>query len=90
MAEKVRPDLDGLHFRVGSAEDLADRLGEALTEPDLWDRLRASMQKPLGHREAAQQHLDLYRSIVPATARPHEAAPTSARQRNATGKRAVA
>jgi glycosyltransferase involved in cell wall biosynthesis len=90
MAEKVRPDLDGLHFRVGSAEDLADRLGEALTQPDLWERLRATMQKPVSHHEAAQQHLDLYRSLASAKAKPRVAAPTRTRQRTATGKRAVA
>ena len=47
MAEKVRNGVDGLHFRAGSREDLADRLTEALTDKDLWQRLRDKAPKPL-------------------------------------------
>ena len=41
MAEKVRDRLDGLHFRAGSPDSLADCLERALREPGLWDRLGA-------------------------------------------------
>ena len=43
MAEKVRNRVDGLHFRVASAESLVDRLTEVLQNPDLW---RASQPHP--------------------------------------------
>ena len=43
MAEKVRDGVDGLHFRAGSAEDLAAAIERAVAEPGLWDRLRAAL-----------------------------------------------
>lgn len=69
MAEKVRPNVDGLHFRVGSVEDLVDRMVEALKSPDLWDRLRARIRTPLSREDAARQHVALYRSL-PARGQP--------------------
>ncbi|MFG1410848.1 glycosyltransferase family 4 protein [Xanthobacter sp. VTT E-85241] len=63
MAEKIRDGVDGLHFRVGSAEDLADRLIEALTEPDLWGRLRANIEAPDSHLGFARTQLELYRRL---------------------------
>lgn len=77
MAEKVRNRIDGLHFRVASAESLVDRLVEALQHPELWDRLRSRIRKPLMADEAAVQHRQLYlalfgqaASAAPAAARP--------------------
>ncbi|MXN64359.1 glycosyltransferase [Stappia sp. GBMRC 2046] len=67
MAEKIRDGVDGMHFRVGSAEDLADRMTEALTEPDLWERLRAGIRRPSTHVECAEAHLELYRGLVEGT-----------------------
>jgi glycosyltransferase involved in cell wall biosynthesis len=64
MKEKVTDGVNGLHFRVGSAEDLADRLTQVLEDPGAWDRLRAGAPKPLSHDEAAQQHLALYRRLT--------------------------
>ena len=61
MAEKVRDDVDGLHFRVGSPEDLADRLSRALLEPDLWTRLAEAAPAPPDLAAFARQHLELYR-----------------------------
>jgi glycosyltransferase involved in cell wall biosynthesis len=91
MAEKVAHGISGLHFRVGSAEDLADRLGEALTTPELWDRLRAGAPTPISHRIAAEQHLALYRSLraeagAPAQPEPASAAPRRGRR---TSRRAA-
>jgi glycosyltransferase involved in cell wall biosynthesis len=63
MAEKVADGVNGLHFRVGSPEDLADRLTEALRDRTLWDRLRHGIGRPLTFEECAQQHLDLYRRL---------------------------
>jgi glycosyltransferase involved in cell wall biosynthesis len=64
MAEKITDGVDGLHFRVGSSEDLVDRMVEALTDPALWDRLRASIRRPISFEECARQHLDLYRDLA--------------------------
>ncbi len=64
MAEKVRNRVDGLHFRVGSAESLVDRLIEALKHPELWERLRSRARKPLLADGAALQHRDLYHTLM--------------------------
>ena len=68
MAEKVRDGIDGLHFRVGSAEDLADRMVEALTRPDLWRQLRSGIRRPPTHVDCAREHGALYRSLIDGTA----------------------
>lgn len=64
MAEKITDGRDGMHFRVGSAEDLADKMIDALTEPDLWERLRQGIRHPITHIECAEAHLRLYRTLV--------------------------
>jgi glycosyltransferase involved in cell wall biosynthesis len=64
MAEKITDGVDGLHFRVGSSEDLVDRMTEALTNPGLWERLRSGIKRPITYEECARQHLDLYRAIA--------------------------
>ncbi|WP_445501383.1 glycosyltransferase family 4 protein [Microvirga sp. G4-2] len=64
MAEKITDGVDGLHFRVGSSEDLVDRMTEALTNPGLWERLRAGIKRPITYEECARQHLDLYQAIA--------------------------
>jgi glycosyltransferase involved in cell wall biosynthesis len=80
MKEKIADDVNGLHFRVGSAEDLADKLTSVLEDPEAWERLRAGAPKPIGHEEAARQHLALYRSIASAQ---RTELPASARRRHA-------
>lgn len=64
MAEKVRNGVDGLHFRAGSVEDLVDRFTEVLKNPDIWDRLRAKIRRPLGYQDCARQHVDLYDRLL--------------------------
>jgi glycosyltransferase involved in cell wall biosynthesis len=44
MAEKVAHNVDGLHFRAGSASSLADAMERALSTPGLWNRLRTGIQ----------------------------------------------
>lgn len=70
MAEKVTDGVDGMHFRARSAEDLADRLIQALTERDLWERLRGGIRRPMNHVECAEAHLDLYRQSLARRSRP--------------------
>lgn len=64
MAEKITDGVDGMHFRVGSAEDLMDRFVEALSDTALWDKLRAGIRKPMDYLGCAREHLDLYRTLV--------------------------
>jgi glycosyltransferase involved in cell wall biosynthesis len=64
MAEKIRNNVDGLHFRAASAESLVDRLVEALRSPDLWDRLHARVPRPISAVEAAEQHRALYERLL--------------------------
>ncbi len=67
MAEKVSDGIDGLHFRTGSPESLADRLGRALREDGLWERLSAAAPRPPDLPAFASDHLALYRSIPART-----------------------
>jgi glycosyltransferase involved in cell wall biosynthesis len=64
MAEKVRNGQDGLHFRAGSSQDLADRIVEVLGDNQTWDRLRASMRQPADHLGCARDHFKLYRTLL--------------------------
>ncbi|WP_210483377.1 glycosyltransferase family 4 protein [Microvirga antarctica] len=64
MAEKITDGIDGLHFRVGSSEDLIDRMVEALTDPTLWGRLRDGIRRPIDIDACASLHLDLYRDLA--------------------------
>jgi len=75
MAEKIRDGVDGLHFRVGSAEDLADRLVEALTDKTLWSRLRKGIRKPPTYVGCAKQHFDIYRRLLQGRAATAEDSP---------------
>jgi glycosyltransferase involved in cell wall biosynthesis len=70
MAEKITDEVDGLHFRAGSPEDLVDCMVRALNEPDLWSRLRAGITPPLGHLDCAASHAALYRRLIEARGTP--------------------
>ena len=63
MAEKVTAGVNGLHFRVGSASDLAARIEEAAAEPSLWESLCAGVSRPPSIVETADELLALYRSL---------------------------
>ncbi len=66
MAVKVRDGIDGLHFRVASPEDLADRMTEALTDPGLWARLSAAAPRPPDLAAFAGEHIALYGDVLDA------------------------
>jgi len=46
MAEKVKPGIGGLHFRVASPSDLASQLEHAATHPELWETLCTTLPTP--------------------------------------------
>lgn len=83
MAEKVRNGIDGLHFRAGSPEDLADRMTEALTDAALWQRLRDAAPQPLDLAGFADQHLTLYRDVIAGRQKASEPALRPARRKAA-------
>jgi glycosyltransferase involved in cell wall biosynthesis len=85
MAEKVRNNIDGLHFRAASAESLVDRLVEALRSPDLWERLRSRIPRPISAIEAAEQHRALYERLLEQRHRKTTAEPVARRGRRASG-----
>jgi glycosyltransferase involved in cell wall biosynthesis len=63
MAEKIRNGIDGLHFRAGSPESLAEKLGRALTEDGLWEQLSAAAPRPSNLATFAAEHFALYQDI---------------------------
>jgi glycosyltransferase involved in cell wall biosynthesis len=60
MAEKVLHGVSGLHFRVGSAADLAARIEEAATKPGLWESLCAGVPRPPTIESTVASLLRLY------------------------------
>ena len=66
MAEKVTDGVDGLHFRAGDPQSLADTIERAIGTPGLWDRLRAG----IGEVHPLARHLanltDLYDELLAA------------------------
>lgn len=72
MAEKVRDGIDGLHFRVGSAVDLAVQLRRLIEDRKLLDQLRSGVRAPRTGAGALRPFLDLYEQLmaVPATPTP--------------------
>ena len=78
MAEKIRNGLDGLHFRAGSPESLADKLVRCLQEDDLWAELSAGTPTPPDLSIFASEHVALYRDL-PARAETMCASPQSLR-----------
>jgi glycosyltransferase involved in cell wall biosynthesis len=61
MAEKVTHGVSGVHFRVNSASDLAARMEECATNPDLWKKLCAGVPQPPTIDQTVDQLLALYR-----------------------------
>jgi glycosyltransferase involved in cell wall biosynthesis len=65
MAELVTDGEDGLHFRVGSPEDLRAVLHRCVLEPKLLESLRRQIRKPKGMKEHVQDEIiPLYESLV--------------------------
>jgi len=59
MRERVRDDVDGLHFVARDSESLADVMARALNEEGLWERLHANTISPPTAEAIARQHIAL-------------------------------
>ncbi len=64
MAEYVRDGVDGLHFRVGDADDLARVLGRFLSEPGLLTALSNDWMRVKSANENAAEMEFRYRALV--------------------------
>lgn len=64
MAEKVRPELDGLHFSVGDPQSLSDAIRRAVSEPDLWDHSRGQLPEVHPMNAHMERVSDLYRQSL--------------------------
>lgn len=69
MAEAVRHEGDGLHFRAGDAVDLARTMRRAMDEPGLWQRLSDAIAPVPTIGECAERHLELYETLLAAQRR---------------------
>jgi glycosyltransferase involved in cell wall biosynthesis len=75
MAEKVTHGVNGLHFRVNNAADLATRIEECATTPGLWATLCAGGPQPPTIDETVDRLLALYQRLSlpksPSTPKTH-------------------
>jgi glycosyltransferase involved in cell wall biosynthesis len=72
MAEKVTHGVNGVHFRVNSAADLAACIEECAITPNLWEKLKAGVRQPPTIDQTVDQLLVLYqeRSVAASVATP--------------------
>lgn len=64
MAEKVANGVNGIHFRVANAVDLAMRIEQCATNPGLWKQLCAGVPQPPAIHETVGTILDLYQRTM--------------------------
>jgi glycosyltransferase involved in cell wall biosynthesis len=64
MAEKVTHGVDGFHFRVNNAADLASRIEECATTPGLWESMCAGVPQPPLINETVDRLLALYQKLL--------------------------
>lgn len=60
MAEKVQHGVDGWHFNVGSAPELATLLRGLAAEPARLAEIRRTIRPPLSSQAAVEEHLAAY------------------------------
>lgn len=73
MAENVRHGIDGLHFRVGDAMDLARTFRYAAAADRLWERLASNLPQPPSVESNRDATLALYDSLIGSRPRPRDA-----------------
>jgi glycosyltransferase involved in cell wall biosynthesis len=64
MAEKVTDGVDGLHFRAGDPESLANVIKEAVTTRRLWDTLRAGIKPIYAMDDHIPKLLAMYDDLI--------------------------
>jgi glycosyltransferase involved in cell wall biosynthesis len=65
MQERVRDDVDGLHFDMGSPRSLAATMRRACTEDGLWRRLHDALPTPPTRAEMTRGYIELYLAPSP-------------------------
>jgi glycosyltransferase involved in cell wall biosynthesis len=81
MAEKVADGIDGLHFRAGDPDSLADAIERAVGTPGLWASLRDGIEGAHPMDEHVERLSGLYEELLARRRdqRAHEGLPASAR-----------
>jgi glycosyltransferase involved in cell wall biosynthesis len=59
--ERVRHEVDGLHFQVGDPQALAEAMRRACTESGLWEKLSAGITPPASRDVMVAEYHALYR-----------------------------
>ena len=62
-AERIKHDVDGLHFQVGDPQSLARTIRRACGEEGLWDRLRADLPASPARATMVEGCLEVYGSL---------------------------
>jgi glycosyltransferase involved in cell wall biosynthesis len=60
MNEKVRNNIDGLHFSARNSIDLASKLLRAANSSTLWEQCSKNIDKPLNYMECAEAHINFF------------------------------
>jgi glycosyltransferase involved in cell wall biosynthesis len=63
LAERVTDEVDGLHFRMGDAADLARTMRRACTEQGLWERLSGALPDPPSRAEMIAGYRHAYNTV---------------------------
>jgi glycosyltransferase involved in cell wall biosynthesis len=65
MAERVRNEVDGLHFQIGDPRALAATIRRASSEPGLWERLAAAVPPAPARAEMVAGYRGVYKAGAP-------------------------
>lgn len=57
--ERIRDGVDGLHFRIGDGQSLADAMERAITEEGLWEKLHKNVEFSCELSKVVEQHKKL-------------------------------
>lgn len=60
MAEKVTDGINGIHFRAGKAQALADKITQVVREPELQQKMRQGIRPCMSIQSCVDAHLALY------------------------------
>ena len=72
LAERVRDNVDGLHFVVRSSRSLAEIMERAMSEDGLWEHLCCNIVPPPTAEGVARKHLEVYHGVSTLAGAGHE------------------